>query len=277
MLDRDGMKKKCLIVSIVGILAILFLSSVTSTVSADWRDSTSLSKNVYTLFIDQHMLIVWTLENTGTSYFDVWDFTVHFDWQTSSSKHDLLNSTKRILAGNLEYFLLDITIPQVGTGSHTANIEIVGEGSSDWWPLTYSETDSFDVKEIPPLEISCSVNRSTGSPPLIVQFTSTVSGGLEPYEYFWDFGDGNNSTSPNPTHTYLINGTYEVTLRVTDSKTAHQVKSDTITVIVGDQNGWISYLIVIVILVIIIITVFILLRRSNKGGQRHRYHGRMKE
>jgi len=277
MLDWNGMKKRCLIFSIVGILTILLMSSVANTVSADWRASASLSKNISTLYVDQRMLIVWTLENTGTSYFDVWDFTINFDWQTGTDKHDILNSTKRILAGELQYFLLDITIPQIGTGSHTADIEISGEGSSDWWPLTYSETDSFDVKIIQPLEITCSVNRSTGSPPLVVQFTSTVSGGLEPYEYFWDFGDGNNSTSPNPTHTYMINGTYEVTLRVTDSKTAHQVKSDTVTVIVGDQNGWISILIVIVISVIAIITVFFLLRRSNKGGQRHRYHGRMKE
>ena len=30
--------------------------------------------------------------------------------------------------------------------------------------------------------------------------------------YFWDFGDGNNSTLENPTHTYAANGTYTVTL-----------------------------------------------------------------
>lgn len=30
--------------------------------------------------------------------------------------------------------------------------------------------------------------------------------------YFWDFGDGNTSTSANPSHTYPEDGTYEVTL-----------------------------------------------------------------
>lgn len=35
--------------------------------------------------------------------------------------------------------------------------------------------------------------------------------------YFWDFGDSNTSTSNNPAHTYSNNGTYVVTLTVTDS------------------------------------------------------------
>ena len=32
--------------------------------------------------------------------------------------------------------------------------------------------------------------------------------------YSWEFGDGNISTQPNPTHTYLLDGTYEVILEV---------------------------------------------------------------
>lgn len=34
--------------------------------------------------------------------------------------------------------------------------------------------------------------------------------------YSWDFGDGNTSTQQNPTHTYVDNGTYTVTLTITD-------------------------------------------------------------
>ena len=33
-------------------------------------------------------------------------------------------------------------------------------------------------------------------------FVSTVNGINPPYTYFWDFGDGNTSTLPNPTHAY---------------------------------------------------------------------------
>jgi PKD repeat protein len=32
-------------------------------------------------------------------------------------------------------------------------------------------------------------------------------------EYLWDFGDGNSSTSPNPTHTYYEGGYFIITLR----------------------------------------------------------------
>jgi PKD repeat protein len=35
--------------------------------------------------------------------------------------------------------------------------------------------------------------------------------------YFWDFGDGLYSSEKTPTHTYLLPGTYSVTLKVTDN------------------------------------------------------------
>lgn len=35
--------------------------------------------------------------------------------------------------------------------------------------------------------------------------------------YYWSFGDGNTSTSVNPTHTYSMGGTYTIELTVTDS------------------------------------------------------------
>lgn len=37
-----------------------------------------------------------------------------------------------------------------------------------------------------------------------------------PTSWFWDFGDGGTSTAQNPTHTYLANGVYDVTLTATN-------------------------------------------------------------
>jgi hypothetical protein len=52
-----------------------------------------------------------------------------------------------------------------------------------------------------------------------VSFTSAGShdddGSID--AYLWDFGDGNTSTQPNPTHTYRQRGTFTATLKVTDN------------------------------------------------------------
>ena len=48
-----------------------------------------------------------------------------------------------------------------------------------------------------------------------VRFTANVRG-TEPITYRWNFGDGNTSTAPNPTHVYAESGTYTVTLEVTN-------------------------------------------------------------
>ena len=43
--------------------------------------------------------------------------------------------------------------------------------------------------------------------------------------YLWDFGDGTNSTSANPTHVYATPGTYTATLMVTDNSNASGTSS----------------------------------------------------
>ena len=45
-------------------------------------------------------------------------------------------------------------------------------------------------------------------------FTPTVTG-TGPFDYMWDFGDEITSTMEAPTHTYMMTGTYTVTLMVT--------------------------------------------------------------
>ncbi|PNX48777.1 MAG: hypothetical protein BV457_03060 [Thermoplasmata archaeon M9B1D] len=52
-----------------------------------------------------------------------------------------------------------------------------------------------------------------------IEFDNTVTGGTPPYEYLWDYGDGNTSSGdPHPTHNYGNAGNYTVTLTVTDSE-----------------------------------------------------------
>jgi PKD repeat protein len=53
----------------------------------------------------------------------------------------------------------------------------------------------------------------TGTTPLTVTFTNQSSGNIS--SYLWNFGDGQTSTSQNPSHVYSSAGTYNVTLTVT--------------------------------------------------------------
>lgn len=71
-----------------------------------------------------------------------------------------------------------------------------------------------------------------------ISFKSTGSddpdGKINMYE--WSFGDGTLSESVNPRHTYSSNGTYTVTLRVTDNEGAED--STTTVCIVAPWNIW---------------------------------------
>lgn len=55
----------------------------------------------------------------------------------------------------------------------------------------------------------------SGHAPLTVQFTDTSEPGSEAVtEWLWDFGEGGSSTEANPSHTYLEQGVYSVSLSV---------------------------------------------------------------
>ncbi len=51
-------------------------------------------------------------------------------------------------------------------------------------------------------------------PPLPVLFADTSSSNIT--NWYWDFGDGNNSNLQNPSHVYTTSGNYTLTLSVTD-------------------------------------------------------------
>ncbi|MCD6512123.1 MAG: PKD domain-containing protein [Thermoplasmata archaeon] len=55
--------------------------------------------------------------------------------------------------------------------------------------------------------------------------------------YFWQFGDGSNSTQPNPSHVYTEAGTYTVTLTVMDNFGASTTATITVNVEGGNGGG----------------------------------------
>lgn len=68
-----------------------------------------------------------------------------------------------------------------------------------------------------------------------IEFTGDVSKGTSPYEYKWDFDDGSTSTEQNPTHSYSEDGTYTITLEVSDKNGA--IGSDFFDVEISKDGG----------------------------------------
>ncbi|MFC1902404.1 DUF4349 domain-containing protein, partial [Chloroflexota bacterium] len=86
------------------------------------------------------------------------------------------------------------------------------------------------------LDVSFSANNRRVSEGQDVYFEPRIAGGISPYSYEWDFGDGNTSTEVAPAHAYQSEGSYNVTLRVTDDRgnTDYQSRDNYIEV----RPGW---------------------------------------
>jgi hypothetical protein len=73
-----------------------------------------------------------------------------------------------------------------------------------------------------------------------VQFTDLSTGYID--SWYWDFGDGSNSTLQNPTHTYATDGIYTVTLDVTGpGGTSSLPKYGMMTVTAVPTNNYSQY------------------------------------
>jgi gliding motility-associated-like protein len=73
-----------------------------------------------------------------------------------------------------------------------------------------------------------------------INFTdaSTVTAPATITNYSWDFDDGNTSTNQNPSNTYLSDGTYNVSLTVTDNNGCQNTSTQAVTVYPNPQNDF---------------------------------------
>ena len=161
------------------------------------------------------------------------DTTISFSWNTSADA----NSPKQSLTYNLlvgsSISTVDIDAPQADTITGFHRVVALGSIRDTiftmhidsmaklYWSVqaidqgfegsAFAPIDSLDlVKEA---SFTASSNNLT-APPFNVSFTNTSLG----YNaWSWSFGDANFSSQKNPTHIYAYNGTYTVTLYVTDT------------------------------------------------------------
>lgn len=78
--------------------------------------------------------------------------------------------------------------------------------------------DSLSVWNINEFEPQASFTYTQGSSPTQMQFSNASVNAIN---YLWSFGDGDSSTLSNPLHTYAGNGSYVVSLTVSDGCTSN--------------------------------------------------------
>ena len=127
-----------------------------------------------------------------------------------------------------------------GTGGNLANITHIYTTNGPFG-ATVTVTDALGAVAQASLNISIKLealagsSTTSGASPLTVAFVGQAQGGVPPYQYAWDFGDGNTSTLQNPRHTYDSPGRYDVQFTVSDSKNNRSVSS--LSIQVGGTGG----------------------------------------
>lgn len=70
-----------------------------------------------------------------------------------------------------------------------------------------------------------------------ITFLGNATGGITPYNWSWDFGDGNMSYRQNATKNYSVNGEYMVNLTVTDDNGTGVIDWYITTATIGDMDN----------------------------------------
>ncbi len=108
-------------------------------------------------------------------------------------------------------------------GIYDVILEITSEGCN----ISELKENYITVLEAVPPVASFSASPTTSCDG-IIQFTDES---ISPESWYWDFGDGDTSILQNPEHTYIADGTYTVTLSVSNAYgTDDTIRTDYITI-----------------------------------------------
>ncbi|MEM6965640.1 MAG: PKD domain-containing protein, partial [Bacteroidota bacterium] len=94
------------------------------------------------------------------------------------------------------------TVTYSTPGTYDATLEATNSAGT----TTFTQTALITVSGIPTSSYTYDLNNT----PTIAFMNNSLGGS----SFYWNFGDGNNSTQENPTHTYAAGGAYTVTLSV---------------------------------------------------------------
>ena len=106
-------------------------------------------------------------------------------------------------------------------GTYHAYLMVTGCDASVWGNIMYDWSYITITVSNPgsPLTANANTNNLGGYEVVkydTLQLSGSATGGTPPYTYEWDFGDGTTGTEQNPVHVYDNEGTYTMTLTVSD-------------------------------------------------------------
>lgn len=113
---------------------------------------------------------------------------------------------------------------------HTASSIIVNPPASSTYTIMASDANGCTGASL----VNVFVDSVSTSLTLVQDTANTLTWygyvtitGTSPFTYYWDFGDGNNSTQPAPQHTYSVAGNYIICVTVTDMNACTGSSCDT--------------------------------------------------
>lgn len=103
-----------------------------------------------------------------------------------------------------------VTHAYSSSGNYTVSVTVMDSAGE-------SSTASYLIVVMPDPQVSIFVSPSAVAAGGNVTLSASVTGGLSPYIYQWNLGDGNQSTQRSLGHTYIKAGNYNVSLKVIDA------------------------------------------------------------
>jgi PKD repeat protein len=147
----------------------------------------------------------WGIQVNGTDQLEVGD-VINYEWNPPDGTWDHIS----VYLGNGE-------VAAHTDSNYGVNWTLGGAYAYRFIHILATSTGGSGIDH--PL-VSLTLSPSSGTAPLTVDASASVVGGSGTYgPYLFEWGDGTSTTSASPTatHEYLTGGTYDATVRVTDS------------------------------------------------------------
>ncbi|NMC04845.1 MAG: PKD domain-containing protein, partial [Candidatus Lokiarchaeota archaeon] len=154
----------------------------------DLKPEASFTVNATNIILGSTLNFTWTGFGGNYNPTFLWDFK-DGSYSTSAAPLHLYNTAGTFNVsltvmdhdGDIEYawYIILVQAPRVPVAAFTQNATVIVQGQQ-------------------------------------VGFSFTGDEGNTPASFTWDFGDGNSSSSREPTHTFVVAGNYTVTLTITD-------------------------------------------------------------